>query len=82
MSKSIIMLKNLGINNLNELDIAIQKTADKRQNLQDEMKQTENKIEHLSNTMEQIQVITKYREIYKHHKANPKDTAFENEYES
>lgn len=32
--------------------------------------------------MEQIQVITKYREIYKHHKANPKDTAFENEYEN
>lgn len=82
MSNSIIILKNLGINNLSELDIAIQKNADKRQQLQDEMKQIEKKTEYLSDTMEQIQVITKYREIYKYRKANPNDTSFENEYES
>ena len=58
----------------------IQKIADERQGLLDEIKDIESNMEKLSETMEQVETIRKYREHYKYHKANPNDEIFAREY--
>jgi len=47
------------------------KTADERQNLQDQIKDIEKEIQELYATMEQIHTVKKYRSYYKEYKANP-----------
>ena len=57
-----------GFESLAQLDDFIKKSADKRQNLQDEM--------------EQVHTVTKYRQIYQAYKKETTDKAFANEHKS
>lgn len=80
MADSVIAIRELGIHSKKELDHYIQKSADERQAILDKMKVIEAKMDKLSETMEQVEVIRKYREHYKYHKANPDDEKFSREY--
>lgn len=80
MADSVIAIRQLGINSKQELEEHIQKIADERQGLLDEIKDIESNMEKLSETMEQLETIREYREHYKYHKANPKDESFSKEY--
>lgn len=80
MADSVIAIRQLGINSKQELEEHIQKIADERQGLLDEIKDIESNMEKLSETMEQVETIRIYREHYKYHKANPNDENFTKEY--
>ena len=80
MAESVIAMRQLGINSKQELEEHIQKIADERQGLLDEIKDIESNMEKLSETMKQVETIRKYREHYKYHKANPNDENFAKEY--
>lgn len=80
MSDSIIAIRELGIHSKKEMDNYIQKSADDRQAILDKIKVIESKMDKLSETMEQVETIRKYREHYKYHKANPNDEKFSREY--
>ena len=80
MADSVIAIRQLGINSKQELEEHIQKIADERQGLLDEIKDVESNMEKLSETMEQVETIREYREHYKYHKANPNDESFAREY--
>ena len=80
MADSVIAIRQLGINSKQKLEEQIQKIADERQGLLDEIKDIESNMEKLSKTMEQVETIRKYREHYKYHKTNPSDENFTKEY--
>ena len=82
MANSIIKLREQGINSITQLDDLIKKSADDRQELLDKIKNIETKMKSLSQDMENINTINKYREIYKYHKKNPEDKQFAEEYYS
>ena len=82
MADSIIKLREQGINSITQLDDLIKKSADDRQDLLDKIKNIETKMKSLSQDMENINTINKYREIYKYHKKNPEDKQFAEEYYS
>ena len=82
MANSIIKLREQGINSITQLDDLIKKSADDRQDLLDKIKNIETKMKSLSQDMENINTINKYREIYKYHKKNPEDKQFAEEYYS
>ena len=82
MADSIIKLREQGINSITQLDNLIKKSADDRQDLLDKIKNIETKMKSLSQDMENINTINKYREIYKYHKKNPEDKQFAEEYYS
>ncbi len=82
MAETIVELRNLGINSITQLDDLIKKSADDRQDLLDKIKEIETKMKSLSQDMENINTINKYREIYKYHKKNPDDKQFAEEYYS
>ena len=68
MVDSIIKLREQGINSITQLDDLIKKSADDRQDLLHKIKNIETKMKSLSQDMENINTINKYREIYKYHK--------------
>ena len=80
MADSVIALRELGINSKQELESYIQKSADERQEILDKIKVIESNMDWLSETMEQVETIRKYRDHYKYHKANPGDEKFSREY--
>lgn len=82
MADLIIKLREQGINSITQLDDLIKKSADDRQDLLDKIKNIETKMKSLSQDMENINTINKYREIYKYHKKNPEDKQFAEEYYS
>ena len=82
MANSIIKLREQGINSITQLDDLIKKSADDRQDLLDKIKNIETKMKSLSQDMENINTINKYREIYKYYKKNPEDKQFAEEYYS
>ena len=82
MADSIIKLREQGINSITQLDDLIKKSADDRQDLLDKIKNIETKMKSLSQDMENINNINKYREIYKYHKKNLEDKQFAEEYYS
>ncbi|HGQ3591056.1 TPA: relaxase/mobilization nuclease domain-containing protein [Streptococcus pneumoniae] len=82
MAESVIFLREQDIKSVKQLDEYIQKTADERQNLQDQIKDIEKEMQELSVTMEQIHTVKKYRSYYKEYKANPSDKTFFEEYKS
>ena len=82
MADSIIKLREKGINSITQLDDLIKKSVDDRQDLLDKIKNIETKMKSLSQDMENINTINKYREIYKYHKRNPEDEQFAEEYYS
>ena len=82
MAESVIYIREHGIKSVKQLDEFIRKSADKRQNLQDQIKVIDKEMQELSATMEQVHIVKKYREYYKEYKANPSDKVFSNEYKS
>ena len=82
MADSIIKLREQGINSITQLNALIKKSADDRQYLLDKIKKIETEMKSLSQDMENINTINKYREIYKYHKKNPEDKQFADEYYS
>ena len=82
MADLIIKLREQGINSITQLDDLIKKSADDRQELLDKIKNIETKMKSLSQDMENINTINKYREIYKYHKKNLEDKQFAEEYYS
>ena len=73
MTNSIIKLREQEINSITQLDDLIKKSADDRQDLLDKIKKIESEMKSLSQDMENINTINKYREIYKYHKKNLED---------
>lgn len=82
MADSIIKLREQGINSITQLNDLIKKSADDKQDLLDKIKKIETEMKNLSQDMENINTINKYREIYKYHKKNPEDKQFADEYYS
>lgn len=76
MAESVIFIREHGINSIKQLDKYIQKSAEERQDLQDKMKEIDKDMQLLSDTMEQVHTVKKYRAYYKEYKANPSDKAF------
>ncbi|EJP20299.1 relaxase/mobilization nuclease domain protein [Peptostreptococcaceae bacterium AS15] len=81
-SDTVILMREQGFKSFAQLDEYIKQSADKRQNLQDEIKEIEQKITNLSSTMEQIHIIKKYKLIYQEYKTNYSDKSFYNEYKA
>lgn len=82
MAESVIYIRAHGIKSVKQLDEYIQKTADERQSLQDKIKAIDKEMQYLSETMEQVHTVKKYRAYYKEYKANPSDKAFFEEYKA
>ncbi|EHL19960.1 hypothetical protein HMPREF9628_01133 [Peptoanaerobacter stomatis] len=81
-SDTVILMREQGFKSFAQLDEFIKENADKRQNLQDEIKRIEQKITNLSSTIEQIHIIKKYKLIYQEYKTNSSDKSFYDEYKS
>jgi FtsZ-binding cell division protein ZapB len=75
-------MREKGFKSLARLDNFIKKSADKRQNLQDEIKVLDDTIAALSATMEHIHTVSKYRQIYQAYKKDPTDKAFASEHKA
>ena len=73
---NIIKLREQGINSITQLDDLIKKSIDDRQNLLDKIKKIESEMKSISQDMENINTINKYREIYKYQKKNSDDKQF------
>ena len=69
-------------NSITQFDDLIKKSADDRQDLLDKIKKIETEMKSLSQDMENIKTINRYREIYKYHKKNLEDKQFAEEYYS
>ena len=82
MAESVIFIREHGINSIKQLDEYIQKSAEERQGLQDKIKEIDKDMQLLSDTMEQVHTVKKYRAYYKEYKLNPSDKAFFEEYKS
>jgi relaxase len=78
----VILMREQGFKSFAQLDEFIRQSADKRQNIQDEIKEVDRKITTFSLSMEQIHIIKKYRLIYQEYKANSSDKSFYDEYKS
>ena len=79
-SDTVLSMREKGFQSLAQLDNSIKKSADKRQSLQEKIKQLEKKIETLSMSMEQVHTVNKYRQIYQEYKKNPDDKDFAREH--
>ncbi|MGF3076891.1 relaxase/mobilization nuclease domain-containing protein [Facklamia sp. P12955] len=80
IANSVLALRNLGINSKQELDLLVEKIADERQDLLGKIQKIEQEMENLSTTMEEVEMVRKYRGHYKYAKDNPDDKSFEREY--
>lgn len=80
MADSVIAIRELGINSKQELEEYIKKSADERQDIIDKIKAFESDMDKLSDTMENVEIIRKYREHYKYHKSISDDEKFSSEY--
>ena len=65
-------MRDKGIESVSDIDTLIKESAEKRQNIQDEIKKIEAEIQHLYETMENIQTVLLYREHSKYHRENLK----------
>ena len=81
-ANTVLLMREKGFKSISQLDEYIKKSALKRQDLQDQIKVIDNKISTLSNTMEQVHTVTKYRQIYLAYKKDTTDKAFYDEYKS
>jgi len=82
MAESVVFIREHGINSIKQLDEYIRKSAEERQSLQDKIKEIDKDMQLLSDTMEQVHIVKKYRAYYKEYKSNPSDKAFFEEYKS
>ena len=69
-------MREKGFKSISQLDKFIKESADKRQNLQDEIKVIDKKISVLSNTMEQVHTVKMYHQIYLEYKKDTSDKDF------
>ena len=76
MAESVVFIREHGINSIKQLDEYIRKSAEERQSLQDKIKEIDKDMQILSDTMEQVHTVKKYRAYYKEYKSNPSDKAF------
>ena len=76
MAESVIYIREHGINSVKQLDEYIKKSAEERQSSQYKIKEIDKDMQLLSDTMEQVHTVKKYRAYYKEYKANPSDKAF------
>ncbi|MEI4418966.1 relaxase/mobilization nuclease domain-containing protein [Streptococcus agalactiae] len=79
---TVLLMREKGFKSISQLDEFIKESALKRQNIQDEIKVIDNKISTLSNTMEQVHTVAKYRQIYLAYKKDTTDKVFYDEYKS
>ena len=82
MAESVVFIREHGIKSVKQLDECIKKSAEERQNLQDKIKKIDKDMQLLSDTMEQVHTVKKFRAYYKEHKSNPSDKAFFEEYKA
>ena len=82
IAESVIFIRKNGIKFVQQLDEFIKKSVDERQNLHNKIKTIGKEMELLSDTMEQVYIVKKYRAYYKEYKANPSDRAFFEEYKA
>ena len=82
MAESVIFIREHGIKSVKQLDEYIRKSAEERQGLQDKIKEIDKDMQLLSDTMEQVHTVKKYRAYYKEYKANPSDKAFFEEHKA
>lgn len=78
----VVLMREKGLKSISQLDDFIKESADKRQNLQDEIKILDSKISALSSTMEQVHTVKIYRQIYQEYKKEPSDKAFFDEHKA
>lgn len=81
-SDTVLSMREKGFQSLAQLDNFINKSADKRQSLQEKIKKLEKKITTLSTSMEQVHTVNKYRQVYQEYKNNPGDKDFVREHKS
>ena len=81
-SDTVLSMREKGFQSLSQLDNYIKKSADKRQSLQEKIKELEEKIETLSLSMEQVHIVNKYRQIYQEYNKNPSDKDFVREHKA
>lgn len=79
-SDTVLSMREQGFQSLAQLDNYMQKSADKRQRLQEKIKKLEEKIETLSMSMERVHTVNKYRQVYQEYKKNPNDKDFAKEH--
>lgn len=82
MAESVVFIREYGINSIKQLDEYIRKSAEERQALQDKIKEIDKDMQLLSDTMEQVHTVKKYRAYYKEYKANTSDKAFFEEHKA
>ena len=82
MAESVVFIREHGIKSVKQLDECIKKSAEERQNLQDKIKKIDKDMQLLSDTMEQVHTVKKYRAYYKEYKANTSDKAFFEEHKA
>ena len=82
MAESVVFIREHGINSIKQLDEYIRKSAEERQALQDKIKEIDKDMQLLSDTMEQVHTVKKYRAYYKEYKANTSDKAFFEEHKA
>ena len=76
MAESVVFIREHDINSIRQLNEYIRKSAEERQSLQDKIKEIDKDMQLLSDTMEQVHTVKKYRTYYKEYKANPSDKIF------
>ena len=81
-SDTVLSMREKGFQSLSQLDNYIKKSADKRQSLQEKIKELEEKITTLSTSMEQVHTVNKYRQIYQEYNKNPGDKDFFREHKA
>ena len=79
-SDTVLSMREKGFQSLTQLDNYIKKSADKRHNLQEKIKKLEEKITTLSRSMEQVNTVNKYRQVYQEYKKNLGDKDFAREH--
>lgn len=82
MAESVIFIREHGIKSVKQLDEYIKKSAEERLSLQDKIKEIDKDMQLLSDTMEQVHIVTKYRQIYQTYKKDPTDKAFAGEHKA
>ena len=82
MAESVVFIREHGINSIKQLDEYIRRSAEKRQNIQDKIKEIDKDMQLLSDTMEQVHTVKQYRAYYKKYKVNPSDKAFYEEHKA
>lgn len=78
----VVLMLGKGFNSLYRLDEFIKQSADEKQNLQEEIKMIDRKIDILSFTKKQFHTVKMYRQIFQEYKSDISDKPFFEEHKS